>query len=145
MSTPTKPLPLPDEVTAPYWEAARSGRLSIQFCRGCASFVHLPADRCPRCTGTDLDWRDISGHGRLYSYTTMHDSPGPGFADALPYIVAVVELDEQPGLLVTTNLAGTDPDTLRIGLPVEVAFENLDPDTAVPQFRVRTSSERNGE
>ncbi|MGW5075889.1 Zn-ribbon domain-containing OB-fold protein [Rhodococcus sp. NPDC004095] len=134
---PLKPLPLADETSAPYWAAAGEHRLSLQFCGACDRFVHLPATFCPRCTGDDLTWRDVSGRATLYSYTVMHDSPGPGFADSLPYVVGVAEIDEQPGLLVTTNLLDVSPTELRIGMPLEVAFEELAADTVVPHFRTR--------
>jgi len=135
--TPLKPLPLADEITGGYWEAARAGRLAVQYCPGCARYVHLPADICPGCDNPDLQWRTVSGRAELYSYTVVHDAPAPGFADSLPYIVGVVELEEQAGLLVTTNLMDVDPDDLRIGLTLDVTFEELAPGTTVPQFRPR--------
>ncbi|MFF0814965.1 Zn-ribbon domain-containing OB-fold protein [Rhodococcus sp. NPDC003318] len=138
-SMPVKPRPLADDTTAPYWESARRGRLSLQYCRACARYVHLPATHCPTCTGTDLEWREVSGDATLYSYTAMHDSPGPGFADSLPYLVAIGELVEQPGLLVTANLLDADAADLHIGMPLKVAFEELAPDTVVPQFRPRSA------
>jgi uncharacterized protein len=134
---PLKPLPLADEITSPYWAAALKHQLALQFCETCDRAVHLPAPSCPRCTGTALTWREHSGRGTLYSYTVMHDSPGPGFADSLPYIVGVVEIDEQPGLLITTNVLDAAPAELRIGMPLEVTFEELAPDSVVPQFRPR--------
>ncbi|NUS93680.1 MAG: hypothetical protein HOQ36_14955 [Nocardia sp.] len=138
-STPAKPLPLADDITAPYWAAAREHRLSVQFCRGCDHFVHLPAAFCPRCTSTDLIWRDVSGHATLYSYTVMHDAPAPGFADSLPYLVGIAELDEQPGLLITADLLEVAPEAVRLGMPLEVTFEELAPDSVVPQFRPRSA------
>ncbi|MGW0022550.1 Zn-ribbon domain-containing OB-fold protein [Rhodococcus sp. NPDC003382] len=135
--TPLKPLPLPDDITSGYWEAARAGRLAVQYCPGCARHVHLPVDTCPCCDTTDLQWRTVSGRGTLYSYTVVHDAPAPGLADSLPYIVGVVELAEQAGLLVTTNVVDADPGDLRIGLDLEVTFDELAPGTVVPQFRPR--------
>ncbi len=77
----------------------------------------------------------MSGRATLYSYTVMHDAPAPGFADHLPYIVVVAELEEQENLLITTNLVDADPADLRIGLPLEVTFDELAPGDVVPQFR----------
>ncbi|MET8797014.1 OB-fold domain-containing protein [Nocardia sp. NPDC004568] len=138
-SSPAKPLPLADDITAPYWAAARERRLSLQFCRGCECFVHLPAAFCPRCTSADLVWRDMSGRGTLYSYTVMHDAPAPGFAGSLPYLVGIAELVEQPGLLLTADLLGASPDDVAIGMPLEVIFEELAPDSIVPQWRPRSA------
>lgn len=134
---PLKPLPLPDETTSGYWEAARERRLAVQYCSACARFLHLPVAACPACDATTLTWREVSGRATLYSYTVMHDAPAPGFSGTLPYVVGVVELDEQDNLLVTTNLLDVEPDELRVGLPLEVTFEELAPDTVVPQFRPR--------
>ncbi|MFD6858767.1 Zn-ribbon domain-containing OB-fold protein [Rhodococcus sp. NPDC060090] len=133
--TPPKPLPLADETTAPYWEAARERRLVVQHCDSCARYQHLPADACTACGASELSWAGMSGRATLYSYTVMHDAPAPGFADHLPYIVAVAELEEQANLLITTNLVDADADDLRIGLPLEVTFEELAPGDVVPQFR----------
>lgn len=137
--TPTeatpKPLPLADETTAPYWDAARERRLVVQHCDSCARYLHLPVDACPACGASELSWKQMSGRATLYSYTVMHDAPAPGFADHLPYIVAVAELEEQGNLLITTNLVDADPTDLRIGLPLEVTFEELGLDDVVPQFR----------
>ncbi|MEU4837765.1 Zn-ribbon domain-containing OB-fold protein [Nocardia testacea] len=136
-SSPAKPLPRADGVTAPYWAAARERRLHLQFCRGCDRFVHLPAAFCPRCASADLGWRDVSGLGTLYSYTVMHDAPAPGFAGSLPYLVGIAELAEQPGLLLTAGLLDAAPDEVTIGMPLEVVFEQLAPETIVPQLRPR--------
>lgn len=135
--TPAKPLPLADDTTAGYWEAARNGRLAVQYCAPCTRYLHLPVDACSTCGTTDLTFETMSGRGTLYSYTVMHDAPAPGFADLLPYIVAVVELDEQAGLLVTTNLVDTDPVDVHIGMPLQATFEELAPGDVVPQFRPR--------
>lgn len=135
--TPLKPLPLPDDITSGYWEAAREGRLAVQYCPGCARYVHLPTGHCPCCDTGSLEWRTVSGRATLYSYTVVHDAPAPGFADSLPYVVGVVELEEQDGLLVTTNLLDVDPADLRIGLDLDVTFDELAPGTTVPQFRPR--------
>lgn len=135
--TPLKPLTLPDDITSGYWEAAREGRLAVQYCPGCARYVHLPTGHCPGCDTDTLEWRTVSGRATLYSYTVVHDAPAPGFADSLPYLVGVVELEEQDGLLVTTNLVDVDPADLRIGLDLDVTFDELAPGATVPQFRQR--------
>ncbi|UGQ11594.1 OB-fold domain-containing protein [Yinghuangia sp. ASG 101] len=132
-----KPIPLPDDVTAGYWEAARRHVLAVQFCAACERFIHLPELCCPHCGSEELHYREVSGRGTVDSFTVMHDSPGPGFADRLPYLAAAVELEEQPRLLVLANLTDVGPDDVRIGLPVEVVFEQLTDDCALPQFRPR--------
>ncbi|AYA24086.1 Zn-ribbon domain-containing OB-fold protein [Rhodococcus rhodochrous] len=135
--TPPKPLPLADDMTAAYWQAARNNRLAVQYCTPCSRYLHLPVESCPTCGTAELTFEAVSGRGTLYSYTVMHDAPAPGFADRLPYVVAVVELDEQSGLLVTTNLVDTDPVDVHIGMSLEATFEELAPGDVVPQFRPR--------
>lgn len=131
---PLRPLPLADEVSAPFWDAAKQGRLDIQRCKDCRRWIHAPALACPECGSEDLAFETVSGRGTLYSWTVLHHSPGPGFADMLPLIVGIVELVEQPHLLLCANLLQAEPAQLRLGLPVKVCFEWLDGQHAVPQF-----------
>lgn len=129
-----RPLPLADEVSAPFWAAARQGRLDIQRCTACRHWIHAPALACPACGSEELAFEPVSGRGTLYSWTVLHHSPGPGFADMLPLIVGIVELAEQPHLLLCANLLQVDASALRLGMPVRVCFEWLDSEHAVPQF-----------
>ena len=131
---PLRPLPLADEVSAPFWQAARQGRLEIQRCKGCRHWIHAPALACPQCGSEELAFEPVSGRGTLYSWTVLHHSPGPGFADMLPLIVGIVELAEQPHLLLCANVLECDASALRLGLPLKVCFEWLDSEHAVPQF-----------
>lgn len=130
-----KPIPYPDDVTGGYWAAARDHRLAIQYCATCERFIHLPVLTCPGCDSEDLGYRDVSGRGTLYSYTVMYDVPAPGFADMVPYVCGVVELEEQERLLLLANIIGSSPDAMHVGLPVEVTFEALTADITLPQFR----------
>lgn len=130
-----RPVPVPDEVTTAYWQGAREGVLRLPWCPSCERLHHVPSLSCPSCGLERLEQRDLSGRGSLYSWTTLADSPGPGFKDLVPLVVCVVELDEQERLLITANLIGSQADRLRIGAPVEVVFEQLD-DISLPQFRL---------
>lgn len=129
----TRPIPVPDEVSAPYWAAAREHRLVILRCSDCAFYVHPPRAVCPRCQGERLLGDEVSGRGTIYSYHQMHLPGVPGFAP--PYAVAVVELREQSGLFAVGNVLNCPPTDLRIGMAVQVTFESLGPDgVAVPQW-----------
>jgi uncharacterized OB-fold protein len=130
-----RPLPLADELTAEFWDRVRNGRLCIQWCPACSRFNHPPSWLCPGCHSEQLLYRKVSGRGRLYSYTTIHDAPAPGFRDLVPLLVGVVELLEQPHLLMVTNLVDVNPAAVRIGLQVEVTFTALSPEFTLPQFR----------
>ena len=117
------PLPRPTPLSQPHWDGCREGRLRIQRCGGCGRAVFIPQPLCPACHSTGLAWIDCSGRGSLYSYTVVHRPQRPEFA--APYVVAIVELDEQPGLRLTTNLVGdTSPDP--IGTRVQVEFVEAD-------------------
>lgn len=134
-AAPLRPLPAPDRFSGEYWSAARDHRLRIQRCRACHRFNHAPSLTCPSCGSEDLAYEDVSGTGTLYSYTVVIEPPAPGFAHLVPLVVAVVELTEQPRLFLTTNLVDAEAEEIRIGMPVEVVFDDIAPDCALPQFR----------
>jgi uncharacterized OB-fold protein len=130
----TGPIPVPTPESRPFWEAARRHELSLQRCRACGEYVFYPRAVCPRCFGSDLEWRTVSGRGTLHTFTVVHRGLR-GFPLGPPYVIAVVELAEGPRLM--TNLVGVDPDPakIRIGTPVEVVFEDVSDSIALPRFR----------
>lgn len=130
-----KPRPLPDALSAPFWESAARHVLSIQYCEPCSLYIHPPAQCCPQCDSFEPGVRPVSGRGTLYSYTVVNDVPTRGFEDEVPYVCGVVELVEQPRLIILTNIRDAGPGELRIGMTLEVVFEDLAPDCAIPQFR----------
>ncbi len=118
------------------WDAADEHRLDILRCGDCGTWIHYPQPRCPACLGADVAPGTVSGRGTVASFTVTHFAPTPALADSLPITLVMVELEEQPGLRIVTNLVGAERDELRIGLPVEVTFEDRDGET-LPQFRPR--------
>lgn len=130
-----KPLPLPDLDSAPYWAAAREHRFIAQRCAACATLLFPPKARCPACLTSELAWVDLSGRGTIYSFCVMHLNLIPGYSP--PYVVAVVELEDQPGLHVTANILDCAVADVRIGMPVKVTFEDRTPEMTLPQFRPR--------
>jgi uncharacterized OB-fold protein len=130
-----RPKPLSDPETAPYWEAARRHELMMQRCSACAHIVFPPRPRCPACLAEALEWTKLSGMGTIRTFTIMHDTFMKGFDP--PYVVADVDLPEQPGLKLTTNIVECDPRAVHIGQAVEVTFEDREGDVTVPQFRPR--------
>lgn len=128
-----KPLPRVNETTRPYWDAAREGRLSIQRCRGCRTWICYPRAWCPSCWSTDLEWADASGRGRVVTYSIVHQAPFESYAGDAPYVLAVVKLDEGPQMMA--NVLEVDPAKMAIDMPVEVTFETRTGGFAVPQFR----------
>ena len=130
----TKPVPVPDEVTAPFWEAANRGVLAIQHCESCDYYVHPPEALCPRCQATELRFREVSGRARVYTHTVVRDNVTQGFAADEPYVIGIIELAEQERLVLVANVVGVAPEDVRIGMPLRVTFERLTDDIALPQF-----------
>jgi uncharacterized OB-fold protein len=132
-----RPLPVRDEVNRHYWDGARDGRLVLLRCAGCGTFVHPPTrTTCTACGGEELRPTEVSGKGAVYSWSVMHSGGNPGFEDKVPYVVLVVELDEQRGLLTIGNLLDATADDLTIGRPVEVTFERVTDDVTLPQWKL---------
>ena len=115
-----------------FWTGGAAGELRFLRCTSCRYWVHPPAPVCPSCLGRSLVAEAVSGRGVVHTYTVNRQPWYPGFDP--PYVVAIVELPEQAGLRLTTNVVGIDPDEVRIGMPVEVAFEHHD-DVHIPVFR----------
>jgi uncharacterized OB-fold protein len=119
-----------------FWTGGARGELCFLRCDACGYLVHPPSPRCPACLGRALAPRAVSGRARVLSYTWNHQAWVP--APDHPYPIAIVEIAEQPGLRLMTNLVGCEPDEVRIGLEVRAVFERHD-DVYVPVFEpVRT-------
>jgi len=135
----TGPVPVPTPESRPYWEAARRHELTIQRCRACGQWVFYPRASCPHCLSADLEWRRTSGRGTLHTFTVAYRGQ-KDFPLGSPYVIAIVELEE--GARLMSNLVGVpaDPKAIRIGMPVEVVFEDVSPTVALPRFRPRSAS-----
>lgn len=127
-----RPLPIPDAATAPYWSAAHEGRLELPCCLDCRRRHFYPRTLCPHCGSARLEWAACSGRGVVYSYTVVHRAPSPAFAAEVPYVVAVVELEEGPRLM--TNIVDCAPDAVRVGMSVRVAFRRMSDSITLPVF-----------
>lgn len=127
-----KPLPQPTSITRPFWEAARAHRLAIQGCASCGRYVFYPRPFCPHCGG-ELAWSDVSGRGTVYSFTVARRPTARAFEPDVPYVIAIVELAEGPRL--TTNVVGCAPEAVRIGMAVQVRFEDVTEEVTLVKFR----------
>ena len=133
-----RPLPSPNALTEPYWQAAHQRELKLPRCESCAKFHFYPRSACPHCGSTALAWQAVSGKGEVYSYTVVHRAPSQGFAEQVPYVVAVVALAEGPHLM--TRLVQVQAEAAHIGLRVQVEFEKQDDETTLPVFRPAVES-----
>lgn len=127
-----KILPKPTKISAPYWEACREGRLTIQRCQACGAYAFYPVYMCPQCTGLDLAWTEVSGRGSVYSCTVVERPATPAYRDDVPLAVALIELDEGPVMM--SNVVGADPYSVRIGDRVRVAFKPMSDTVTLPVF-----------
>jgi uncharacterized OB-fold protein len=132
---PAPPMPVADPMTQFFWDAAKAHELRIQRCQACGTYIHPPRPVCRVCRSTDLQPEDVSGRATLYTWTVAEQAFGPYFAGKLPYVYAVVELVEQPGLHVITNVVDVPWQDLRAGMELEVAFEDVTDELTLPVFR----------
>ena len=128
-----KPLPRIDEESRGYWEALVRHELYFQRCRDCATERFPPRAVCPACLSSATAWVRASGRGTVYSFTVTHQNQAPGFREALPYVLAVVELAEGPRMM--TNVVGCAPDDVRIGMAVEIEYDDVTPEVTLAKFR----------
>ena len=130
---PRRPAPVLTEDNEGFWLAAKDGRLGIQRCGNCRQWSHPPRPMCPTCHSVDRRIETVSGLGEIYSFALLHHPQNPAFS--YPVIAVLIDLDEGPRVL--SNLIGLPADQVRIGLPVEVAFEPTRHDLSVPVFEPR--------
>ena len=132
---------VPDDLTRPFWEAANERRLFIQHCAACDRLQHPPGRRCHQCgSDEDIGWREVSGRATIYNYCVVHDTPVRVLQQDQPFNVAVVMLDEDPGIQMYSHLPGTPVDEVPVGAPVEVVFEATANGQLVPEWQVVESA-----
>jgi len=131
-----RPIPVPDEMTKPFWEAAKRGVLVVQHCRRCGHWQHPPYPTCENCMSVDLKFDPVSGKGTIYMYSLMNHAGDERFAPVVPYARIIVEPDDAKGALLVANLLDAPYTEAKIGRRVEVVFEKLNDEITLPQFRL---------
>jgi len=129
-------LPRLDDTNRFFWTSGTDGRLRFLRCGACHQYVHPPVPRCPYCLGDDLGPAVVSGHAVVHSFTVNYQQWIPG---SDPYVIGLVTIDEQDDVRLTTNLVDCPPDDVRIGMAVEVVFEQS-ADVWLPLFRPRDTA-----
>lgn len=132
IDTVAMPVPVPSSETAPFWAAANEQRLVMPRCEGCGKFSFPPALACPFCESGPLVWTAVSGGATVFSFVVMHRVYHPAFKDKVPYVVAVIALDEGPRLI--SNVVGIAVDDVRCDMPVQVVFDEVQPGIRIPKF-----------
>jgi uncharacterized OB-fold protein len=115
-----KPRPVPTPATQPFWDGLRQHKVLLQYSPSTERWVFYPRVLAPRTLADDLEWREVSGLGTLYSYTIARRPTAPPWADAMPQLLAIVELDEGPR--ISTELVNVDPEQIKIGMRVRPVF-----------------------
>ncbi len=130
-----KPLPQADPVTQPYWDSLKAHAMQIQRCNDTGKFFFYPRGLSPFTLSGNISWEPVSGKGTLYAFTIVQLNRAPGFADELPYVVALIELDE--GVRLMSNLIDVtpNPESVKIGMPVELVYDDVTDDITLPKFR----------
>jgi uncharacterized protein len=131
-AAPARILPAVDKDSLAFWTGGKDGQLLIHRCGDCARYVHPPVPFCPNCESSNVAPEAVSGRGRITSFTVNHKQWVPGLP--VPYVLALVTLDEQDDVRVATNITHCDPDQVQFNMPVEVWFESHE-DLWVPLFR----------
>jgi uncharacterized protein len=126
-------VPTPDHDTRPFWEAAREGRLLIRRCGACGATHFYPRPFCPKCWSDRVDWVEARGKAALYTWSVVYENDLPPFPERVPYVAAVVDLEEGPRMM--TNVVDCELDALEIGMALEVAFRPTTDEITLPVFR----------
>lgn len=130
-----KPIPMPQGESDIYWEKAKSGELWLRSCNACGNAYFYPRDISPCCFSKDTEWIKASGKATLFTYGIVQRAPHPGFVDDVPFVTAVVELEEGPKMATNIVIDEPSPDNLIIGMDLEVVFEDINDDLALPKFK----------
>ena len=133
-----KPIPVPDELSKPFWDAINERRLTVQRCTTCSKLQYPPRATCASCgaSGDHLEWREVQGRGHILGNIVVHDTRLKRLYVDLPHNLTMVSLDEDPGIIFFANLPGTPVDEVQAGAPVEVVFEEVAPGQLIHDWQV---------
>ena len=132
---PFPTLPIANADTKPFWDGCAREEFLLQRCLACQAYRHPPSSICSACLSDRCEWVRAGGEGTVYSFTVVREQSARGWDAMVPYVLTVVELTEGPHVL--TNLTNVRPEDVRIGLPVEVTFAELEDGAKLPLFQPR--------
>jgi uncharacterized protein len=128
-----KPVPVPTKETQPYWDGCKQHELRVKKCAACGHHQFYPRLYCTTCMSDRVEWIKTSGRAKVLSYTIIYRPVTQAFAGNVPYVVALVTLDEGPQMM--TNIVGCEPEKVHIGMPVQVTFDDWTEEISVPKFK----------
>lgn len=135
----SKPLPQVSEETRPFWESAKAHALKLQRCTNCGHFRYPAATFCPSCLSDGAEWTPVSGRGTVYSFVIMHQVYHPAFKNDVPYNVSAIEFEEGPRMF--SNVVECSNDAIRVGMPVQLVYEDVTDEITLPKFRSKEGSD----
>ena len=127
-----KPLPAPSEVSQPYWDGLKAGGVRVQRCTTCGEYVFYARPFCTKCLSEALEWVTLSGRGRVYTFTVVRRAMNPAFADDVPYVYAIVELEEGPRVM--TNVVNCGVEAVRVDMPVKAVYDSVTSEITLLKF-----------
>ena len=130
-----KPLPVPQAESDVYWQKAKEGELWLRYCNDTGKAYFYPRDISPYCFSRNTGWIKASGKATLFTYGIVHRAPHPGFRDDVPFVTAIVELEEGPKMATNIVMDDPTPEKLQIGMALEVTFEHITDAIALPKFK----------
>lgn len=139
--TPAPPLPRPTILTKPFWEGCLEDSLRLQKCSKCGRLRFYPAESCPYCGTLGGTWVDATGRGRVYSWIVVHKNPDLYWRTQIPYVSAIIELEDQARLYMPGLITGAAPSAIHADLPVQVWFDEVAPGHKLPRWRVAAGEE----
>jgi uncharacterized OB-fold protein len=135
----SKFLPSPQPGTKPYWEGCKQHQLLLQKCGDCGRFQFYPRTICTSCSANTLDWVASSGAGTVVSWTIVRHPESEAYADDVPYVIALIKLQEGPTMM--SQIIDSDVDSIRSGLAVNVSFQDWTDEISMPVFRVGSNDD----
>ncbi|MFC1982805.1 Zn-ribbon domain-containing OB-fold protein [Chloroflexota bacterium] len=131
-----KPIPVPNADTLPFWEGCKQHKLLIQRCKACGHHQFYPRHVCTNCMSLEPEFVPSTGRGEIYTFIVVHRAPTKVFEPEIPYVVAVIQLDE--GVRMMSNIVDCPIDAVKIGMRVEVFFDDVSDSIALPRFKLMT-------
>ncbi len=128
-----KPLPQSTPWSKPFWEGCKKHELLIQKCQDCQKYIFYPKMFCPDCLSSNLKWVKSSGKGKVYSYMVVYSYQPTEFDEDLPYVVAIIELEE--GVRLMSDVIGCPPETVNCDMKVGVVFDDVTEEVTLPKFK----------
>ena len=133
MTAIQKPVPVVNPWAKPFWDATKAGKLVYQHCTNCNKNIFYPRIACPDCFSDEIEWVESQGKGRVYSYTVVESNAPSAFVGDMPYVIAIIKLDD--GIQLLSNIVGCDPHSVECEMRVEVTFEKLNDEFTLPKFK----------